>query len=80
MQASALASPALADFAIPLMQSAKVGSGWIKQSDCQMVGTPQGWRPGQYVLCANEDIPYSPQAIERFYGSKFPLFVSLRFN
>src|SRR5207247_435132 len=24
--------------------------------------------------------PYSPQAIERFYGSKFPLFVSLRFS
>ena len=32
------------------------------------------------MLCANEDIPYSPQTIERFYGSRYPLFVSLRFN
>src|SRR5207248_532094 len=27
-----------------------------------------------------EDVPYSAQSIERFYGKKFPLFVSLRFN
>src|SRR6185295_7002352 len=26
------------------------------------------------------DIPYPAQAIERFYGAKFPLFVSLQFN
>jgi flavin-dependent dehydrogenase len=32
------------------------------------------------VLCANEDIPYPAPVIERFYGSKFPLFVSLRFG
>jgi menaquinone-9 beta-reductase len=43
-------------------------------------GLRKSWRHDQYVLCANEDIPYSSQAIERFYGSKFPLFVSLRFN
>jgi geranylgeranyl reductase family protein len=43
-------------------------------------GLRKSWRHDQYVLCANEDIPYSPQAIERFYGSTFPLFVSLRFN
>jgi len=43
-------------------------------------GLRKSWRYDQYVLCANEDIPYSPQAIERFYGSTFPLFVSLRFN
>ena len=43
-------------------------------------GLRKTWRPDQYVLCANEDIPYSPTAIERFYGPKFPLFVSLRFD
>jgi flavin-dependent dehydrogenase len=40
----------------------------------------KSWRHDQYVLCANEDIPYPAQAIERFYGKRFPLFVSLRFN
>ncbi len=43
--------------------------------DCARAGIPN-----QYVLCANEDIPYSPRAIEAFYGEKVPLFVSLRFN
>src|SRR5262245_7163652 len=43
-------------------------------------GLRKSWRYDQYVLCANEDIPYSPQGIERFYGSRFPLFVSLRFS
>jgi flavin-dependent dehydrogenase len=43
-------------------------------------GLRKSWRYDQYVLCANEDVPYSPQAIERFYGSTFPLFVSLRFK
>lgn len=43
-------------------------------------GLRKSWNPNQYVLCANEDIPYSPRAIEAFYGEKVPLFVSLRFN
>src|SRR5262249_10755584 len=43
-------------------------------------GFRKSWKHDQYVLCANEDIPYPPHEIERFYGSKFPLFVSLRFN
>jgi len=43
-------------------------------------GLRKSWSPSQYVLCANEDIPYSPQDIERFYGEKVPLFVSLRFH
>jgi geranylgeranyl reductase family protein len=43
-------------------------------------GLRKSWRHDQYVLCANEDIPYPPQAIERFYGAECPLFVSLRFK
>jgi geranylgeranyl reductase family protein len=43
-------------------------------------GLRKSWRHDQYVLCANEDIPCVPQLIEQFYGSRFPLFVSLRFK
>jgi geranylgeranyl reductase family protein len=43
-------------------------------------GLRKSWSPGQYVLCANEDIPFPSQRIEGFYGEKVPLFVSLRFN
>ena len=43
-------------------------------------GLRASWRSDQYVLCANEDIPYSAKDIDRFYGPKFPLFVSLRFS
>ena len=45
-----------------------------------MVGTSKKLESRSDVLCANEDIPYPAQAIERFYGERFPLFVSLRFN
>jgi len=43
-------------------------------------GLRKSWRSDQYVLCANEDIPYPAAAIERLYGARFPLFVSLRFG
>jgi geranylgeranyl reductase family protein len=43
-------------------------------------GLRKSWRADEYVLCANEDIPYRAADIERFYGSRFPLIVSLRFN
>jgi len=43
-------------------------------------GLRKSWRSDQYVLCANEDIPYPAADIERLYGSRFPLFVSLRFG
>src|SRR5688572_24976621 len=43
-------------------------------------GLRKSWRPDEYVLCANEDVPYASHAIERFYGCRVPLFVSLRFN
>src|SRR5215831_7455958 len=45
-----------------------------------MVGTSKKLESRSDVLCANEDIPYPAQAIERFYGLRFPLFVSLRFD
>src|SRR5215471_6758154 len=57
-----------------------IGADGSNSQIARWAGLRQSWRHDQYVLCANEDIPYSPQAIEQFYGSRFPLFVSLRFN
>jgi geranylgeranyl reductase family protein len=57
-----------------------IGADGSNSQIAQWSGLRKSWRPNQYVLCANEDIPYSSQAIERFYGQKIPLFVSLRFN
>ena len=57
-----------------------VGADGSNSQVARWSGLRKSWRPDQYVLCANEDIPYSAQAIERFYGSRFPIFVSLRFN
>jgi geranylgeranyl reductase family protein len=57
-----------------------LGADGSNSQIARWAGLRKAWRPDQYVLCANEDIPYSPTAIERFYGHKFPLFVSLRFD
>jgi menaquinone-9 beta-reductase len=57
-----------------------VGADGSNSQIARWSGLRSSWRPDEYVLCANEDIPYSSSAIERFYGERFPLFVSLRFN
>ena len=57
-----------------------IGADGSNSQIARWSGLRKSWRPNQYVLCANEDIPYSPKAIENFYGEKVPLFVSLRFN
>ena len=57
-----------------------IGADGSNSQIARWSGLRKSWRPNQYVLCANEDIPYSPQGIERFYGQKVPLFVSLRFD
>ena len=57
-----------------------IGADGSNSQIARWSGLRKSWRPNQYVLCANEDVPYAPQAIEKFYGSKVPLFVSLRFN
>jgi geranylgeranyl reductase len=57
-----------------------IGADGSNSQIARWSGLRKSWRPNQYVLCANEDIPYDPLAIERFYGKKVPLFVSLRFN
>jgi menaquinone-9 beta-reductase len=57
-----------------------IGADGSNSQIARWSGLRKSWGHDEYVLCANEDVPYSPQAIERFYGSRFPLFVSLRFN
>ena len=57
-----------------------IGADGSNSQIARWSGLRKSWKPNQYVLCANEDIPYSPQAIESFYGPKVPLFVALRFN
>jgi flavin-dependent dehydrogenase len=57
-----------------------IGADGSNSQIARWSGLRKSWKPNQYVLCANEDIRYSPQAIEKFYGPKVPLFVSLRFN
>jgi geranylgeranyl reductase family protein len=57
-----------------------IGADGANSQVARWAGLRGSWQPDQYVLCANEDIAYSPKAIERFYGTRFPLFVSLRFS
>jgi len=57
-----------------------IGADGSNSQIARWSGLRKSWRPNQYVLCANEDIPYSSRAIERFYGEKVPLYVSLRFS
>ena len=43
-------------------------------------GLRKGWSPGDYVLCANTDVPFSPERIRAFYGERFPFKVFLEFS
>src|SRR5262249_44929920 len=57
-----------------------LGADGSNSQIARWAGLRKSWHRDQYVLCANEDIPYAAETIERFYGARFPLFVSLRFN
>lgn len=43
-------------------------------------GLRKGWSLGDYVLCANTDVPFQPERISAFYGEKFPFRVFLEFR
>ncbi len=43
-------------------------------------GLRKGWQPGDYVLCANTDIPFPPARITEFYGERFPFRVYLEYS
>ena len=43
-------------------------------------GLRKGWKPGDYVLCANADVPFPPARITGFYGQRFPFRVYLEYG
>jgi geranylgeranyl reductase family protein len=43
-------------------------------------GLRRGWSQGDYVLCANTDVPFPPGRISAFYGEKFPFRVFLEYK
>lgn len=43
-------------------------------------GLRKGWSPGDYVLCANTDVPFPPERISAFYGGRFPFRVFLEYK
>ncbi|HEV2248486.1 MAG TPA: NAD(P)/FAD-dependent oxidoreductase, partial [Terriglobia bacterium] len=43
-------------------------------------GLRKGWLPGDYVLCANTDVPFSAERLSAFYGERFPFKVFLEFR
>jgi geranylgeranyl reductase family protein len=43
-------------------------------------GLRNGWSPGDYVLCANTDVPFPPERIRAFYGERFPFHVFLEYR
>ena len=43
-------------------------------------GLRKGWSPGDYVLCANTDVPFPPGRITEFYGERFPFHVFLEYG
>jgi geranylgeranyl reductase family protein len=43
-------------------------------------GLRKGWSTGDYVLCANTDVPYPPERISAFYGERFPFRVFLEYS
>jgi geranylgeranyl reductase family protein len=43
-------------------------------------GLREGWSPGDFVLCANTDVPFPPERICSFYGERFPFRVFLEYR
>jgi geranylgeranyl reductase family protein len=43
-------------------------------------GLRRAWGRGDYVICANSDIPFAPEKIVEFFKEKFPFFVYLQYG
>ena len=54
-----------------------VGADGAHSKVARLAGFRKGWRKDQYVMCANEDVPYDSTLIESRYSKTFPLFVAL---
>ena len=59
---------------------ALIGADGAHSRVAVLTGLRRGWRQDEYVLCANEDLPYPEEEITRRYSAGPPLLVALRFD
>jgi geranylgeranyl reductase family protein len=57
-----------------------VGADGASSRVAVKAGLRRGWSQGDYVLCANTDVPFPPERISAFYGERFPFKVFLEFG
>lgn len=59
---------------------ALIGADGAHSRVAYLAGLRKGWSKSEYVLCANEDLPYPAAEVARRYSSRPPLLVALRFD
>jgi len=59
---------------------ALIGADGAHSRVAHLAGLRTGWSKNEYVLCANEDLPYPAAEIARHYSARPPLLVALRFD
>ena len=57
-----------------------IGADGAQSRVAELAKIREPWNSDRVCLCANEDIPYDPTAIQRFYGERFPIEVMLQFS
>lgn len=57
-----------------------IGADGASSQVAVKAGLRKGWSPGDYVLCANTDVPFPPERISAFYGERFPFKVFLEYG
>ena len=57
-----------------------IGADGVSSRVAVKAGLRRGWSPGDYVLCANSDVPFEPGRITSFYGRQFPFRVYLEYG
>ncbi|HEX5412088.1 MAG TPA: NAD(P)/FAD-dependent oxidoreductase [Terriglobia bacterium] len=57
-----------------------IGADGASSTIAVQAGLRKGWSSGDYVLCANTDVPLPPERISAFFGERFPFRVFLEFS
>ncbi|HEX5483354.1 MAG TPA: NAD(P)/FAD-dependent oxidoreductase [Terriglobia bacterium] len=57
-----------------------IGADGASSRVAMSAGLHRGWKHDDYVMCANADVPYDPEKIARFFGSRIPLQVYLQYR
>jgi geranylgeranyl reductase family protein len=63
-----------------MMGRVLIGADGASSRVAARTGLRKGWSPGDYVLCANTDVPFPPGRIRAFYGERFPFRVFLEYK